>query len=160
MKGCPIVYILYCFNSLKCIYYATATKGSRLLIIYPSLLLFPVLYYVQAMLVFSYPGVSFDKLSYGLAVAVLLGLPALSKLFHYLCTSKEQRLEVTFLVSLLIGILGLLTTIDSTVIYTHERKSSIDIGAWAMMLLVLLVVAALSYVMNRLKWNIKHKRYK
>ena len=83
-----IIYILYCFNSLKRIYHSSAGKSKRVLNLYPGLLLFPVLYYVQASLIFSYPGVSFENLSYALAFVVLLGLNFLSKLFNYILNAN------------------------------------------------------------------------
>lgn len=44
---------------------------------YPTLLIFPVLFYLQTELIFSFPGISFSILSYVFAIGVVVMLPLL-----------------------------------------------------------------------------------
>ena len=60
---------------------------------YPSLLVFPVLFYLQTELVFSFPGTSFSAISYAFAAAVVVLFPLLCHLFRLLLPEKEMRLE-------------------------------------------------------------------
>ncbi|MDR1780098.1 MAG: hypothetical protein LBR50_05135 [Tannerella sp.] len=84
---------------------------------YPGLLVFPALFYLQTQLIFSTPGVNFSLLSYSLATAVAIALPLLSRLIKNLCPEKELRLEVYFLVSLFVCILGLITSANKNIVY-------------------------------------------
>lgn len=84
---------------------------------YPSLLVFPVLFYLQTELVFSFPGTSFSAISYAFAAAVVVLFPLLCHLFRLLLPEKEMRLETHFLVSLFVCIIGLLTTVNGNVTY-------------------------------------------
>ena len=58
---------------------------------YPSLLVFPVLFYLQTELVFSFPGTSFSAISYAFAAAVVVLFPLLCHLFRLLLPEKEMR---------------------------------------------------------------------
>ena len=50
---------------------------------YPTLLIFPVLFYLQTELIFSFPGISFSILSYVFAIGVVVMIPLLCYFFRY-----------------------------------------------------------------------------
>ena len=102
---------------------------------YPSLLVFPVLFYLQTELVFSFPGTSFSAISYAFAAAVVVLFPLLCHLFRLLLPEKEMRLETHFLV-------------DEP---TNWRALGFAFGLF----LVLFVLGAL---WNRIKWIVLQKR--
>lgn len=124
---------------------------------YPSLLIFPVLFYLQTELVFTFSGVSFTVLSYGFAVAVVVLLPLLCAFFRYLLPEKDLRLEVHFLVSLFVCVIGLLTTVNGNVTYravkepTNWKALAVAFGLFAVCFLV-------GLVWNKFKWIILQKR--
>lgn len=124
---------------------------------YPSLLVFPVLFYLQTELIFSFSGVSFTALSYGLAVAVAVLLPLLCAFFRYLLPEKDLRLEVHFLVSLFVCIIGLLTTVNGNVTYqaveepTNWKALAVSFGLFLSLFLI-------GMVWNKLKWIVLQKR--
>lgn len=56
---------------------------------YPSLLVFPVLFYLQTELVFSFPGTSFSAISYAFAAAVVVLFPLLCYLSGSCCRKGD-----------------------------------------------------------------------
>lgn len=124
---------------------------------YPSLLIFPVLFYLQTELIFSFSGVSFTALSYGLAVAVVVLLPLLCVFFRYLLPEKDLRLEVHFLVSLFVCIIGLLTTVNGNVTYQAVEEPT-NWKALAVSFVLFLILFLIGMVWNKLKWIVLQKR--
>ena len=124
---------------------------------YPSLLVFPVLFYLQTELVFSFPGTSFSAISYAFAAAVVVLFPLLCHLFRLLLPEKEMRLETHFLVSLFVCIIGLLTAVNGNVTYpaVDEPTNWRALGFAFGLFLVLFVLGAL---WNRIKWIVLQKR--
>lgn len=124
---------------------------------YPSLLIFPVLFYLQTQLIFTFPGVGFSTISYLFAGAVAVAFPLLRFFFKQLLPDREMRLEVHFLVSLFVCIIGLLTTVNGNVTYqaVAEPLNWKAMGfAFGLFLLLFLV----GMFWNRFKWVILQKR--
>ena len=63
---------------------------------YPSLLVFPVLFYLQTELVFSFPGTSFSAISYAFAAAVVVLFPLLCHLSGSCCRKRRCGWRRTF----------------------------------------------------------------
>ena len=61
-------------------------------------------------------------LSYVFAIGVVVMIPLLCYFFRYLLPEKELRLEVHFLVSLFVCIIGLLTTVNGNVTYQAVKE--------------------------------------
>ena len=117
---------------------------------YPSLLMLPVLFYCLTELVFRMTGVPFTVTSYALAAVVLVALPLLSRLIAWLMPEPDLRIEVHFLVSLFICILGLLSTENGRTVYapTDEPVN------WRAVLLSL-VLFAVCFALGKKKKKIK-----
>lgn len=122
--------VIVTLESVVCFAYCIAVlQGARrqrwwmkLLKWYPSLLLFPVLFYLQTELIFGFPGADFSTISYGFAGAVVVLVPLLRLFFRLLLPEQEMRLEIHFLVSLFVCIIGLLTTVNGDVTYAAVRE--------------------------------------
>ena len=98
---------------------------AKLLWWYPSLLLFPVVFYCLTEAIFTFVGIAFTTTAYIVAAIVLIAIPALAKAVQYLVPEKDLRLEIHFLVSLFVCILGLLTTVNGKTLHlgtAHYRK--------------------------------------
>lgn len=78
----------------------------------PGLLLFPVLFAVLTELIFSMPGVDFVTAAWGLAAGVAVSFPLLAVAVRMLFPEREIRLELIFLVNLLIAALGIVATVN------------------------------------------------
>ncbi|MDR0938346.1 MAG: hypothetical protein LBN29_03165 [Mediterranea sp.] len=147
--------VAFCFAELRADgLLKRATWRMALARAYPGLLIFPVLLYSQARLIFAMPGTGFATLSYSLAAVVLVGLPLLSRLPAWIAPEKEFRLELHFLVSLFVCGIGLIATASGSVTYqpVHEPVNIRAIALSAALFAAFFVAGA---AWNKIKWNIK-----
>ncbi len=124
---------------------------------YPSLLIFPVLFYILTQLIFSMPGTDFSTISYVMAGAVFAGLPLLSYVIKKLYPENELRLEVHFLVSLFVCIIGLISTVNGNVTYAAV-KEPLNIKTLALASGLFILMFTLGFVWNKYKWRILQKK--
>lgn len=124
---------------------------------YPSLLLFPVLFYLLTQLIYALPGTGFTSISYLLAASVLVGIPLASWAIKYLCPEKEFRLEIYFLVSLFVCIIGLITTVNGNVTYA-AAKEPLNWKAIAVSGGLFLITFLFGLIWNKIKWSIFSKK--
>lgn len=148
----------FCVASLRNMFGKKKKRWVKVLYWYPSLLLFPVLYYLLTQTIFSLPGSSFSTISYFFAGILFVVFPALSYGLKRLIPEDELRLEVYFLVSLFVAILGLLTTVDGNVTYAAAPES-FDIKIIIYSLILFTLFFTLGYFWNKYKWHIL-KKYK
>ncbi|GHT21028.1 hypothetical protein AGMMS4957_09210 [Bacteroidia bacterium] len=148
----------FCFFSLREIPGRKKGKGwMTFLDWYPGLLLFPVLFYLLTQIIFSLSGTSFTLIACLFAAAVLIGLPLLAWLIKRLYPEKEFRLELHFLVSLFVCIIGLITTVDGTVTYSAVNET-FDAKALAVSATLFAVLFLTGYGWNKVKWRIQQKK--
>jgi hypothetical protein len=146
-----VICFAFCFTSLR--------KTPVFLNWYPGLLLFPVLFYVLTQIIFSRAGTSFTLIAYLFAAGVWVGLPLLAWCIRRLYPEKEFRLELHFLVSLFVCIIGLITTVDGTVTYSavNETFNAKALAASATLFFVFFLIG---FGWNRIKWRIKKNKIK
>ena len=102
----------FCIVALRQLFGKSKMCKSKILYAYPGLLIFPVLFYAQVQLIFGLPGVSFEKIAWVMAVAIFVLIPAGSWLIKWLFPEPELKLEVHFLLSFIVCIIGLLVTVN------------------------------------------------
>lgn len=109
----------------------------RLLRWYPGVLIFPVLFSLLTYSIFSLPGVPFPLVSWGLGGVVLLSVALGSWGVKRLLPEREIRLELLFLSNALVGVLGVVATVNG-------RTAVAGVGAvdWAALAGVAALVAA------------------
>lgn len=105
--------ITFCFNCFA----ETRNRNTwlkqlvtKLLRIYPGIIIGGVLCYVLALLLFSFPGMDFDNLRWIMSVATLLFVCGGSWLLKYSIGNEPLRLEVLFIVNLFIVLLSIIVT--------------------------------------------------
>lgn len=147
----------FCFAALRNMFGKKIKRWVQPLYWYPSLLLFPVLFYILTQIIFAMPGTDFTTISYLLAAGVFIGLPALSYLVRYLYPEKELRLEVYFLVSLFVCIIGLITTVNGNVTYAAV-KEPLNVKALLLSLGLFAGAFLIGYAWNKIKWIIRQKK--
>ena len=147
----------FCFAALRNMFGKKIKRWVQPLYWYPSLLLFPVLFYILTQIIFAMPGTSFTAISYLLAAGVLIALPALSYLVRCLYPEKELRLEVYFLVSLFVCIIGLITTVNGNVTYAAVEEP-LNIKALLLSLSLFAGAFLIGYVWNKVKWIIRQQK--
>ena len=118
---------------------------------YPGLLLFPVLFFVLTEFIFLLTGVSFTTTAYVVAVAVLVLLPLLAKVMAWLVPENDSRIELHFLVSLFIFILGLLSTVNGQTVYAPQDEP-INWNAVLLSLALFAVFFIIGFGWNRIKF--------
>lgn len=125
--------------------------GDLLLDSYPGVLILLVLFYIQTTLIFALPGVDFAWISYALALAVLVLIPTARYLLRLLLPERELRLETFFLVSLVVFVLGIITTVDEHIRSAPEVDLDWRGGAIALALFgVCFILGHSSYRLRRL----------
>lgn len=144
----------FCFAALKNMFGKKKKRWIRLLYWYPSLLLFPVLFYMLTQAIFSLSGTNFNTIAFTIAGITLIAIPAVSSGIKLLLPEKELRLEVHFLVSLFVAILGLLTTVNGNVTYAAV-KEPLNIRAILYSIALFVVLFAIGYIWNKYKWKFK-----
>lgn len=149
----------FCFAALREMFGKKTKRWIQPLYWYPSLLIFPVLFYLLTQIIFAMPGTDFTTISYLLATGIFIGLPALSYLVRHLYPEKEFRLEVYFLVSLFVCIIGLITTVNGNVTYAAVEES-INIKALILSFVLFAMAFVIGFVWNRIKWTLKQKKRK
>lgn len=147
----------FCFALLQNIF--DKKKWTRFLYWYPSLLIFPVLFYVLTQSIFNMPGTDFTTISYIEALLVLILIPGLSAAVKYLFPEKEFRLEVYFVISLFVCIIGLITTVNGNVTYAVAEKP-LNIKAIGLSFLLFAIAFLIGYKWNSIKWVLKQRKNK
>ena len=79
---------------------------------FPGLLVFPVLFSLLVMVIFMLPGMSFQVVAWTLAVVLLVLTPALTYVLRWLLPERPIRLELLFLVEVLLGLMGIVGTVN------------------------------------------------
>ena len=146
--------LAFCFAALKDLFWKKKKRWVRFLYWYPSLLLFPVLFYLLTQAIFSLSGTNFNTITYTIAAITLIVIPAASYGAKFLLPEKELRLEVHFLVSLFVAVLGLLTTVDGNVTYAAV-KEPLNIRAIFYSVILFALLFAIGYLRNRYKWKFR-----
>ena len=108
----------YCMLSGKLLYDGKVRQRTvwiyRMLRFFPGILVFPVLFYLQIQIMYLFSGIDFSTISWCLAALVLLAVVGGSYLLRWLLPQKALRLELLFLSSALVLILGIVVTVNGT----------------------------------------------
>ena len=142
----------FCLNRLQDV-------GSRrwlrtLLYAYPSLLMFPVVFYLLTQTVFAATGVDFTTTAQLFALGVMLLLPVLSAAVRWMLPDETSRLELHLLLTIFVCILGLVATEHGRMVYA-VKESPVDWHTLGFTLGVFLLLTVVGFLLNRLKWHIR-----
>lgn len=116
---------------------------------FPGVLIFPVLFSGLVALIFAFPGTSFSLIAWSMAAAVLVLIPLGSWLLRWLLPEKELRLELLFLCNALIGILGIIATVNGRTAVTYQTE--VDWAALAGIIAMVLIGALLGLLIGKIK---------
>lgn len=163
-----VVCVAYCFayfvrrgsndrNALS------STKRSRLAMLlsrggwfllkaYPSLLMFPVVFYLLTQLLFSLTGVNFSTIALLMALSIALLLPLLAEGFRWLLPSNDDRVELHLLLSMMVCVLGLLSTQTGQIIYSTQQNA-FDGRLLLAVVVLFVVLATMGFVLYRFRWR-------
>lgn len=105
-----ITFCFDCFSGMRTRDTAFKRIVTCLLHLYPGLLIGGVLCYVLVELLFSFPGMDFNTLSWVTATATFLLIGGGSRLLQILLGDKALRLEILFIVNIFIVVLSIIAT--------------------------------------------------
>lgn len=147
-----LICIEFCFISLNNMYDNKAKKWHKILDFYPCLLIFPALFYVLTQAMFSFVGVDFFMTAMGVGMLVVVIIPFFSYNIGILLPEKELRLEMHFLLSLIMSVLGFVALANGRIVYIPKG----DIVEWHNViksLLFLLVFVVLGFLFSKFWWR-------
>ncbi len=152
--------LMYCFLCFTDDGKRPRRRFFRLLLhAYPSLLFFPVVFYGLTKLIFLQVGMDFSTTSLIYAIAVVVVSLSCAALAKYLLPQKDLRIEAHLWLTVMVCLLSLLLTQNGEIIY-HSQVKSID---WFSMVLTLssaVIVMAVGFIGNRMKWKFKNNSRK
>lgn len=128
---------------------------SLLLMWLPGILIFPVLFAILVSLIFSMPGTDFSLIGWGFALAVLVIAPLLAMGLRLLLPEKDLRLELFFLINLLMAALGVVATVNGRT--AVAGTNNIEWGALGGVIVILLIGSSIGFIIYRIK---SHKKAK
>ncbi|MCM1372225.1 MAG: hypothetical protein NC113_06580 [Bacteroides sp.] len=114
---------------------------------FPGVLVFPVLFAMLTELIFSLPGADFATIAWGLSLGLFVGVPLLVAGLLWLLPEKEIRLELLFMVNMLIAALGVVATINGRTAAAGTNEA--DWGALAAVVAILAVGTVIGIVLNK-----------
>ena len=120
---------------------------------YPSLLVFPVVFYLLTQTIFSATGVSFETVALAFALVVAILLPLLAVGARWLLPDATTRVEVHLLLTIFVCILGLVATEHGKMVYAMKEQP-VDWRSLLSTFVLFVLSVALGYVLSRLKWKI------
>lgn len=112
----------------------------------PGLLVFPTLFAVLTELIFTFTGADFATVAGGLAGTVAVGVPLGSALTGWLIPEPEIRLEMLFMVNLLIAALGIVATVNGRT--ATAGTTEVEWGALAGFAVILLTGLGAGLLLN------------
>ncbi len=119
----------------------------RVLRFFPGILILAVLYSAQVSLIYMLPGTAFGTVAWSMAIAVAVLLPSISWLLRWLLPERDLRLEVLFLSSALLLILGIVATVNGTT--NFRGRDDVDWLALAADIALTLTCAAAGFLIWR-----------
>lgn len=122
----------------------------------PGLLLFPVLFSMLVELIFAMPGTAFATIGWGAAIAMFVLIPAVVYGVKYLLPEYELRLELMFLINILIAALGIVATVNGRTAAAGTNEVSWDALAGIFAIILIGSIAGMAY--NKISTSRKLKK--
>ena len=123
---------------------------------FPGILYFAVIFALLTTLIFALSGVSFSTISLGLALAVFVMLPLLAFLSKLILPDEQMRLELLFLINLLIALMGIIATVNGRTSMT--AVNNVEWGSLAAVLTVVVVGACAGFIWRLVCFHFKEKK--
>lgn len=123
---------------------------------FPGVLYLVVIFAFLTSLILVLPGVSFSTVSLIMALSVLVLLPLLTFLSKLIISEEYMRLELLFLVNLLIALLGIIATVNGRTTMTAVNNVN-----WLSLLGVMAIVligTSAGFLWRRIYFRLKEKK--
>jgi hypothetical protein len=147
---CLIFSIIY----LKNIFNKEHKFWDKVLHFFPSLLVFPVIFYLLTQTIFYFSGVDFSIITIFFSILSAITIVVFPTLLQSFLPEKDLRLEIHLISSLIITILGLISTNNGKLIYVPKTEN-INFVALSSTFLLFFVFFIIGFLVNKIWWNIK-----
>ena len=134
--------LIFSITYLKNIFNKKHKFWDKVLHFFPSLLVFPVIFYLLTQTIFFF------------SILSAITIVALPTLLQSLLPEKDLRLEIHLISSILITILGLISTNNGKLIYVPKTEN-INFVALSSTFLLFFVFFIIGFLVNKIWWNIK-----
>lgn len=150
--------MMFCFSSLNDDGKRPRRRFIRLLLhAYPSLLIFPVVFYGLTNLLFLHVGMDFSTTSLIYAIAVIAVSLLCAMLARWLLPPKDLRIEAHLWLTVMVCVLSLLLTQNGEIIYRSNVKA-VDWTSAVLTLAAAAIVMAVGFIGSKLKWKSKNNK--
>lgn len=122
---------------------------------FPGILFLFVLFSLLVALIFSLPGVAFPIISWGFSLAMLLLLPILVRVSKRMLPDENTRLEILFLINMLIALMGITATVNGRI--TMPATNNVEWRCLLSVLAIIAVGAITGFCLHRLRFYLKEK---
>ena len=122
---------------------------------FPGILFLFVLFSLLVALIFSLPGVAFPIISWGFSLAILLLLPILVRVSKRMLPDENTRLEILFLINMLIALMGITATVNGRI--TMPATNNVEWRCLLSVLAIIAVGAITGFFLHRLRFYLKEK---
>lgn len=148
----------YCTTWLRGLYGKKTVWWARALRWYPGLLFFPVAFCLLTMSLFTWVGNDFGHTAWMVGGACAVALLLLAQAVRYLLPEPDARLEIHYLLSLFVCIIGLLTTVNGETVYAASNEAAFNWQAIGLSAALVVFLFVLGFVWSRLKWRFGRRR--
>ena len=150
--------MMFCFSSLNDDGKRPRRRFIRLLLhAYPSLLIFPVVFYGLTKLLFLHVDMDFSTTSLIYAIAVIAVSLLCATLARWLLPPKGLRIEAHLWLTVMVCVLSLLLTQNGEIIYRSNVKA-VDWTSAVLTLAAAAIVMAVGFIGSKLKWKSKNNK--
>ena len=146
--------LIFSITYLKNIFNKKHKFWDKVLHFFPSLLVFPVIFYLLTQTIFYFSGVDFSIITIFFSILSAITIVVFPTLLQSLLPEKDLRLEIHLISSLLITILGLISTNNGKLIYVPKTEN-INFVALSSTFLLFFVFFIVGFIVNKIWWNIK-----
>ena len=121
-------------------------RAGLMLKYFPGILIFPTVFSLLTYLLFLLPGIEFSTIGYGLGVGLIFVIPILARVVKYILPEDELRLELIFLINIVIAALGVVATVNGTTKVAGSNDFNLPaLGVFTAMMLAGLVVGVIIF---------------
>ena len=150
--------VMYCFSCFTDDVKRPRRRFIRLLLhAYPSLLVFPVVFYGLTKLLFLQAGMDFSTTSLIYAIAVIAVSLLCATLARWLLPPKDLRIEAHLWLTVMVCVLSLLLTQNGEIIY-HSNVRAVDWTSVALTMAAAAIVMGVGFIGSKLKWKSKNNK--
>ncbi|MGM9795901.1 MAG: hypothetical protein ACI3ZZ_06820 [Candidatus Aphodosoma sp.] len=152
--------LTYCILTTKSLTLYNEKPVSRwkiiLLKVISGVQIFPILFYILALMIFKLPGVSFSLTAWILACVVLITIPLFTWIIKKILPEKDIRLELIFHINIIIGILGIVSTMNGRTAIAGVDELNLKAFACIIILIVAGIIGGTIIYKIKTKHKIKN----